>query len=104
MADQRSVHLDGFVRFNADYAKAGDPKPFRWVRGKPQEYGDDYVKNCIAQVPINFTLPEGFHPTAAMVAALEAERETVKRQFTARIAEINQQIGKLQAITNEVQQ
>lgn len=99
----RQVTIDGFVLFNPDWAGAGDEKPFRWVRGKPSEYGAEYQANAMCQHPITFTLPEGFHPTAALIAAMEAQREEVRREFTKRIAEINEKIGKLQALTNEVQ-
>lgn len=103
MRAPRTVTIDGFVLFDADRAKAGDKTPFRWVRGQPHEYSPDYEANAMAQVPITFALPEDFHPTSAMVIALEQKRAAVQREFTARIAEINEQIGKLLAITNEVQ-
>ena len=99
----RQVTVDGFVMFYPEYALAGDATPFRWVRGRPIEYGDEYRNNAMCQFPITFTLPEGFHPTASLIAAMEAQREQVRREFTKRIAEINEQIGKLQALTNEVQ-
>ena len=97
----RTVTLDGFVLFDADYAAAGSEQPFRWVRGKPEEYGREYMNAAVAQLPITFTLPDGFHPTAAMVASLEAKREFLRAEFSRSIADINEQISKLQAITFE---
>jgi hypothetical protein len=94
-----TVTVDGFVRFDPDLVKAGVEKPFRWIRGNPVDYGKEYVDTCMAQVPITFELPDGFHPTAAMVKALEAERAKLQAEFTRSVAEINDQIAKLLAIS-----
>lgn len=47
---------------------------------------------------LKFTVPADFNPVAAQVSALEAEREKLKKEFNNRIAKINDQISKLQAI------
>jgi hypothetical protein len=97
----QTVTIDGFVLFDADRASYGDEKPFRWVNGAPSMYGKAYQDACVARHPITFTLPVDFHPTAALVKALEREREAVQREFAAKVAEINARISKLLAITNE---
>ena len=98
----RTVTMQGFVRFDHEMASYSE-QPFRWVPGKPEMYGAAYQSATVdSSVPITFTLPENFHPTAHMVKALEVERSEVQRAFSARIAEINEQIGKLLAITNEI--
>ena len=51
---------------------------------------------------IEFEVPDDFNPTPAAIAGLEAYKEEINRQFAAKIAEVNEQIGKLQALTYEV--
>lgn len=58
------------------------------------EYG--YITIC--EHTINFEFPEGFNLTAAQMRGLEAERDRLKADFNARIAHINDEISKLQAI------
>ena len=92
------ITMQGFMRFNADSAKYGAENPFHWVPGCPEMYTQEYTENFIADAPISFELPEGFHPTASLVKAIEREREEVKREFSKRVMELDAQIGKLLAI------
>ena len=47
---------------------------------------------------LKFTVPDDFNPVAAQVAALEAAREKLRKEFNARINQIEDEISKLQAI------
>jgi len=49
-------------------------------------------------------LPDDFNPTAARIAAAEAERDKLKAQFADDMRKINERISKLQALTCEVTQ
>lgn len=44
-------------------------------------------------------IPENFNPVASQVAILEKEKSKVRAEFNRRIAQLNEQIGKLQALT-----
>lgn len=49
-------------------------------------------------------IPDDFDPTAKQVAALEKLRDQVRAEFTAKLNEISDRIGKLQALPYEVKQ
>jgi uncharacterized small protein (DUF1192 family) len=44
-------------------------------------------------------VPDDFDPTPKQIAQLEAEKAKVRAEFNQRIAQLNEQIGKLQALT-----
>ena len=52
---------------------------------------------------VTLPLPDDFNVHAAQVAALEAEKAKVIADFRATAASINERLGKLQALSNEVQ-
>jgi len=54
--------------------------------------------------PHNVTvpLPDDFNPVAAEVAALEQQKVIALRAYQESVAEINERLSKLMAITNEV--
>ena len=52
---------------------------------------------------ITLPLPEDFNVHTAQVAALEAEKAKAIADYQATVASINERLGKLQALTNEVQ-
>ena len=56
----------------------------------------------IAEVDVTFELPEGFDPVSQAVKDLEKKRETLRAEFQMALNKVNDQIGKLQAITCEV--
>ena len=59
-------------------------------------FGTDWVKVC--EVEIEFESPDDFNPVAAQIEALQKQKHELVRQFTQKIDEIKEQIGKLQAI------
>ena len=56
----------------------------------------------IAEIDVTFQLPEGFDPVSQAVKDLEKKRETLRAEFQMALNEVNDRIGKLQAITCEV--
>ena len=56
----------------------------------------------IAEVDVTFELPEGFDPVSQAVKDLEKKREKLRAEFQMALNEVNDRIGKLQAITCEV--
>lgn len=46
-------------------------------------------------------VPTGFNMTAAQVASLEKTKEKLRDEFNSRVAELNEQISKLQALPYE---
>ena len=50
---------------------------------------------------VTFDVPEGWSPVPGQIAALEAQRAKVQKEFTDTVARINAEIGKLQAIEYE---
>jgi len=63
-----------------------------------------YDKDCVlvGKQTIEFEVPDDFNPTPAAIANLEEYKAEINRQFAAKIAEVNEQISKLQALTFEV--
>jgi len=97
----KTITIQGFVRFDADEAAAGTHQPYRWVKGEPHWYGDEYVRTCVAIAPITFSVPDGFDPRAEQIAILEQQREELRAKFQLAETEIRARISKLQAITYE---
>ncbi|MBK5571790.1 hypothetical protein [Ensifer sp. SSB1] len=58
--------------------------------------GDVCIRVC--EHTIHAEVPEGFDPTAEHIRQLNSAKEKLRREFNARIAQINNQISKLQAI------
>lgn len=91
------VTIKGFIHWKQPHY-AGDEEfsfyPFEW---KDSEYNG----GRIVVMPHSFEVdvPDDFDPTAKQIAALEKEKAKVRKEFNARIAQLNEQIGKLQALT-----
>lgn len=58
--------------------------------------GDVAIRVC--EHTIRAEVPEGFDPTAVHISQLERTKQNLRREFNAKIAAINDQISKLQAI------
>ena len=57
---------------------------------------DDYVTVCDHQIEVS--VPDDFNIEVGMIANLEASKEAATVQFHKRIAEINNEISKLQCL------
>lgn len=73
---------------------------FVFFAGEPKSW-ETYV--LVTPHDLTFDLPAGFDPRGDLAKALEEQKRKLQAEFTARVTEINAQIGKLLAITNEVQ-
>lgn len=62
--------------------------------------GEGYV--LVGKQAIEFEVPDDFDPTPVKIAMLKAEEKKVREEFTKRIDQIKEEIGKLQALTYEV--
>lgn len=62
-----------------------------------------FEKNCVlvGKQTIEFEVPDDFNPVPAQIQKLEEYKAELHRQFNEKIAEIKEQISKLQAITFE---
>lgn len=64
--------------------------------------GDDTDERIfVKEQMVTFESPDDFDPTAAQLAALESAKAEALRQYQERVAELNDRISKLQAITHE---
>lgn len=63
---------------------------------------DDKDLIFISDIEVEVTIPDDFDPIPKQVAALEAEKLKALQEYQARVAELNEQLSRLLAITNEV--
>jgi len=59
---------------------------------------DTENSTLVRQQDVEFEVPENYDPTAQKIAALEAEKERARVEFTKSVADINYRISKLQAL------
>lgn len=71
--------------------------PTLWKCAVDENEDRIFVKEVVCEVDV----PEDFDPTVRQIAALERQRELVRAEFSRAIAEINNKLSKLQAITYE---
>lgn len=64
--------------------------------------GDQYY-TLIGPTEFSYTIPVDFNPTRAKLAALEKEKQEVRAAYLAKVREIEEQIGKLQALEMTVE-
>lgn len=88
----KTVTIKAFV-YELDWG-SGDKQ---YVPFTSDDMGDKW-HTLVGPVEINYTIPDGYNHTAQKLAALEAEKAKVREAYQAKVAEINERIGKLQAI------
>lgn len=94
----KTITLKGFIHFKHDRWAENHDNDFSFWRYEDLE-SNGYVKVCPHE--FSFEVPEDFNPVPGQIAALEAKRAKVQREFTETINRINAEIGKLQAIEYE---
>ena len=57
---------------------------------------------CVASAMVEFVLPASWNPIAAELAMLEAKKRAAMDEYQRTVQQINEQISRLTAITNEV--
>lgn len=89
------VTVPGWVIFDHE----AEPQPYRWIPGRPSEYGSAYKSRCVAEsCPLVFDLPAGFDPRLKQVEFLKEKERELNARFAAAVTEIHAQIARLQAI------
>ena len=68
----------------------------RWAKEGMRGYGK-YTK--VAEHTIVAEVRDDVDPAAAMIRALNAEKDHLRKECNAKVADINERIGKLQALT-----
>ena len=87
------VQIDGFILWKHD---SWEPKgQFFFREWEMEEHG--YV--TVRPHSIEFDVPDDFNPVPGQIEVLEKEKAQVRKEFNARIAQLNEHIGKLQALT-----
>ena len=87
------VTIKGFVLWKKDsWEKEGR---FYFQPWQMEEHGYVTVMPHVFEIDV----PDDFNPVPAQVAILEKEKARVRAEFNQRIAQLNEQIGKLQALT-----
>ena len=72
-----------------------DGVAYRFTPYEPSDTSDDIV---VCKHTLTFDIPEGWDPRPGQIAALEAKKAELQREFAAAVVKINQQIASLQAI------
>lgn len=84
------IKIDGFIHKNK-YSRS-----FVFYQHDMSEYGDILVGPHTLE--FDYELPEGWNPVAAQVSALEKAKATLSAEFNRRVAQINDEISKLQCL------
>ncbi len=76
---------------------------YSWeAEGKYEAYSfeapDSEHLSFVGKKNVEFRVPKNYDPTAQKIAALEAEKERARVEFTKSVAAINDRITKLQAL------
>lgn len=88
----KQVTIKGFV-YEVDY---GCGKSYDvW----PSDSLSDKYNALIGPVEFTYTIPDDFNPVARKVEALQKEKERIGAEFAAKVRQIDEQIGKLTAIS-----
>jgi hypothetical protein len=90
--DAKVVKISGFV-YQMDIG-GGEPD-YAFFSSDCQ--GDRWY-TLIGPAEFTYEIPAGFNPVARKLATLEAEKQKVRAAFAAKVAEIDEAIGKLQAL------
>jgi beta-mannanase len=92
-AKGKTATIKGFIHFR-DRSNWEDSKYAFFMSDDMSECG--YVKVMAYELTIE--IPDAFNPTAAQLDALEKQRAALSKEFNLRIAQINDQISKLQCL------
>lgn len=88
-----SVKITGFI-YATNSSFAHDKPYFTFCESDMTSHG--WIK--VAPVAFDVAIPADFNFQAAKIAALEALKEKARHDFQARMAELTEQISKLQAL------
>jgi hypothetical protein len=87
--------------FNFSHMKPGE---VHWsLTGSEYKAGEHNAMCASFPRHVTVELPEDFNPVAAEVDALQARKAKALEDYQRTVAQINDRLSKLQAITNEVE-
>lgn len=89
-----------FMELEADWAH-GDWDEKWWPRWREYKADEGPKRVFIGEMPVTFEVPDDFDPLPRQIAALEAEKREAMDKYQKAIADINERLSKLQAITYE---
>lgn len=72
------------------------------IRYRFTEFADPESMKTVCAHTLTFDVPASFDAVGSALKALEEQREELRAKFQMAVNEINDRIGKLQALTNEV--
>lgn len=89
-----------FMEFEHDWSHDDWEKKWRpaWLTFRPD---DCKVRVFVREMSIEFSVPDDFDPIPQQVAALAEEKREALAEYQRKVADINEQLSKLQALTFE---
>ncbi len=94
--------IEGFIAYRPATKYQPEPR-VTFLPFDPSEYAADIWGVLVRKETIEIEVPDDFDPRPQQVAALEAEKQKVRAEFAKRITDLDNEIGKLLAISNEVE-
>jgi hypothetical protein len=103
------VQATGYVFMVQEYGKDADGRR-DYAAGKkwvpeiwPCKIDDNESRICIGEQTLTVETPDDFNPIPIQVAALEKEKREALELYQRTVAQINERLSKLLAISNEVE-
>ncbi len=93
----KQITIKGFIHYRKPKWSGDSDYSFLAYDITDSEYADGRV--MVQPHAIIVDVPVDFDPTPKLIASLEKEKAKVRKEFNDRIAQINNEIGKLQALT-----
>lgn len=96
----RSIAAQGymFMEYDCDWAH-GDYEQKWYPRWKSYKASDTATSIFVKEMALEFEVPHDFNPLPQQVAALEAEKAEALAAYQKTVAEVNERLSKLQALT-----
>lgn len=93
--------VTGYLVMSHDYDWTANRNFEKQWRPRVMHYkGDDAEDRIfIREMPIEVEVPDDFDPIPKQVAAMEAEKRAALAEYQQKVAEINERLSKLQALT-----
>lgn len=95
--------VKGFMFMELDSNWAHDDWEEKWLPRWKEFKPDESAKRVfIREMAVEFDVPDDFDPLPRQIAALEAEKREAMAEYQRKVADINERLSKLQAITYTV--
>lgn len=99
MKQEITVHLYMEHQWNATYTAKDHWGPVLWPH-RPEETDE---RIYVGPRTVTVDVPENFNPIPQQVAALEREKAAALKAYQNSVADINERLSKLLAITNDAE-